>query len=413
MSSFLFTLEGWPTGPSTNNIARSFDNDSLLWSTSIAAPPFSGTVVSTSTTNRQRGTWDGSLWYVIGPDGKLYAYDPDGDSWSAALFGGVAIISGTVEDQYWSMTCDGRFLYILDSSAGFRRYDPVADSLSALSSIAGNAYSGKILLDYDGDDTIFGYKGGTDAAHKISKYTISTDTWTVLTANVTLSGHLTNNHPTWSAYLQGAWWLFYFSTGENAARAWKYDPDGDTWTQMSTLTAAIASVEHISPWGEMTDSLVRFWTSSSSVATMDYNVGTDTWTRGVNSPATFRQGTNFAVTRLFQPIFTWLESDGTTPTDPTELLGTLVQGDTLTTHLKLQIEQNHAAGITVAVAASFTTDAEDPVTVCQTAGGTFAASFATGAVVAGQKIDVYVKLSPTVFSTPGMSKTFNILPTGN
>lgn len=413
MPSLLYTLEGFPNSPSTNAVARKFDNDSLLWSTSVDTVPFTANVVSTATTVRQKGTWDGDLWWVIGTDGKLYNYNPGTDDWSAALFGGVAIISGTVEDQHWAMTCDGRFIYILDSSAGFRRYDPNDDSLSALSSIAGNAYSGKILLDYDGNDTIYGYKGGTDAAHKISKYTISTDTWTVLATNATLSGHLTNNHITWSAFLQGYWWLFYYSSGENEARVWQYDPDLDAWTQMTSLIASVASVEHVSPFGEMTDALVRFWTSSASVATMDYNVGTDTWTRGPNSPATFRQGTNFAVTRLFQPIFTWYESDGTTETDLIEALGTLVQGDSLTVHLKLGVENDHAAGITVTVAATDTTDAEDPVTICETAGGSFSTSFSTGAVEAGDKINVYIKLEPTVFTTPGMSKTFTLLPTGN
>jgi hypothetical protein len=411
MSSLLYTLEGWPSSPGSNNIARSFNNDSLVWSTAIAAPPFTGQVPSTDFGQRQNGGWDGNKWYVIGPDGKLYAYNPGGNTWSSALFGGTVIISGTVSTQKWCMASDGRFIYILDSGSGFRRYDPNADTLTGLSAIPGNSFSAKMLLVYDGDDTLYGYKGGTDNPHQIAKFTISTNTWTVLPSQATLNTDLVNNYTTWAAFLGGKFWLLYH-TG-TTAKAFVYDPSGNTWTAKATFGAATGNVLPAARGGEMTDSTIRLWTIDPGEATVDYNVGTDTWSRGPNSPVTFRQGGNHAITRLFQPIFTWLESDGVTPASITELLGTLTQGDTTTAHLKVKTAQAHAGGATVSVPASFTTDAEDPVTICATAGGVYSTSFTTAALNANDVFDVFVKVAPTVLQTPGLTKLFHLRPVGN
>lgn len=410
MASLLYTLEGWPSSPASDNIARSFGNDSLLWSTALATTPFTGQVASTSIGVRQKGGWDGSFWYVIGPDGKLYRFNPVANTWSAALVGGAVIITGTVEDQNWVMTSDGRFIYLLDSSSGFRRYDPVADTLTALAAIPGNSFSAKMLLTYDGSGTIFGFRGGTDATHQIAKYSIAGGTWTVLANNATISGDMTSNFPTWDAFLGGKWWFFYYISGANTGKVFQYDPAGDTWTAKSNLSAAISGAifTFSSPFGEMTDSVVRVWMCSTSTATVDYDTASDTWSRGVNSPVAFAQGGGWAVNRSFVPAYIWLEADGVTPANLTENVGTLVVGETGFAHLKVKTVVARPSGATVSVPVQPGTDAEDVVTICQTSGGTFGTSFTTGALNPNDTFDVFVKVAPTAAQSAGVTKLFNL-----
>jgi hypothetical protein len=408
MSSLLYTLEGWPNSPAADNVARKFDNDNLTWSTAVAASPFTGQVVSTSVGQRQKGGWDGNRWYVIGPDGKLYAYSPGPNTWSAALGAGVVLIGGTVEDQHWTMCSDGRFVYLLDSNAGFRRYDPVADTLTGLASVPGNSATGRMLLDFDGNDTLYGFRGGTDAPHQLAKFTISTGVWTVLPSQATLNNDLANvNTPVWSAFLQGKWWVFEFFA--NDVKAFQYDPSGNAWTAKAALTGQVINgLTFAAPFGERTDSSIRLWMTTAATATLDYSTGADTWSRDTNAPVNFNQGGNWAVTRTFTPDYLWLAADGVTPTSPTVGQGTFAAGEVANFHYTIKTPVARAGGATVSVVSTPLTDAEDCVTICQTANGTFGTTFTTAALNPNDVFDVFVRLSPTRAQSLGFTKLYTL-----
>ena len=405
--SLLYTLEGWPSSPSSDNIARSFNNDSLVWSTAIATTPFTGQVTTTNFGFRQRGGWDGTFWYVIGPDGKLYRYNPTANTWSAALNGGVAVVTGA-QTQHWTMASDGRFLYILDSAVGFRRYDPVADTLLGLAPIPGNAATGRMLLNYDGNGTIYGFRGGTDSPHQIATYSISSNTWTVLPNQATITTDLAAAPVTWSAFLQGAWWLFYWSP--SAAKVWQYNPSNTTWTAKTGLSFAAAGILNATPYHEMTDAVIRIWSCNVAELTADYNVLTDSWTRGPVPPVQFDQGGNWAVNRVFAAAFAWFLSDGVTPASPNVAIGTVNQGGELVYEFQVQTPVSCPNGVQVSVPALLTTDAAVPVKICQTSGGTFGTSFTTAALAPNQFFTVFVKVDPTTQQTAGFNKTFNLHP---
>ena len=65
-----------------------------------------------------------------------------------------------------------------------------------------------------------------------------------------------------------------------------------------------------------------------------------------------------------------------------------------------------AAGVTVSVPVNTSTDAEDPVRICQTLNGTYATSFSTPALNPGDEFDVYLKFAPTAQQTLGLAKRF-------
>lgn len=403
MSSFLYTLQGWPSSPSSNQVAERYNNDTNIWST-IASTPFTGQVVSSSTNFRQVGGWDGNKWYVIGPDGKLYAYAPLSNTWSAALFGGVAIIGGTVEDQNWCMCGNGSFVYILSSSGDFRRYDPSADTLTALSTPPGT-YGPKLFLVFDGDDAIYGYKG--DTTGQFYKFTISTGVWASIATQATLVTDIGGGVAPCAAFLQGKLYVGY-GLGGNTAKMFAYTPGANTWAAKASQGGLTFAPNPDSPYGEDTDGSIRLWTDGSGNSSVVYSIGGDSWAVGSSSGFNIAQGGNWAVTRTFTPDYVWLEADGTTPANLTEVLGTLAAGDSITAHLKVKTPVSRGGGATVSVPATPLTDAEDVVTVCQTVGGVYSTSFTTAALNANDIFDVFIKVSPTSAQSLGFSKLFNL-----
>jgi hypothetical protein len=402
VASLLYTLEGWPNSPSSDNVARKFDNDSLLWST-VANSPFTGQVVSQDNNKRQTGGWDGSFWYVIGPDGKLYRYNPSANTWSAALFGGVAIIGGTIEDQWWAMTSDGRYVYILASSGDFRRYDPNNDTLSALPTPPGT-YGNNIFLTYDGSANIYGSKG--DSTGQFYKFTLAGSAWSSIATQGTLTSDIAAGVAPCPAFLGGKLYVVYGFSG-TTVKAFQYDPSGNSWTAKATAAAGFAPSPS-SRFGEDTDSSIRMWGDNAGDPSFIYNIGTNAWTSAAAHGFTFRQGGNFAVTRKFSSDFTWYLADGVTQASTTPLLGTFVPGQTTTFHYKVKSTSARSLGVTVSVPTIVTSDAEDAVTICATVGGTYGTSFSSAALNAGDFFDVFVKVSPTANQSAVDDKLFNL-----
>jgi hypothetical protein len=114
------------------------------------------------------------------------------------------------------------------------------------------------------------------------------------------------------------------------------------------------------------------------------------------------------VARTFAPAFSWFQSDGVTPADPIEEVGSLVVGDVAFLHLKVQTPVARSGGATVSIPLQAGTDADDAVTLAATSLGPFTSSFATAGLAAGQFFDVWIRVAPTGFQTQGLNKTFNV-----
>jgi hypothetical protein len=409
MSVKLFTLNGWPSSPTTDNTVRDYDIDSGIWSTSHATTPFVGKVTSTGT-QTQFGAWDGNRWYVISPTGGLYAYTPATDTWSGILAGSGAIIGGTVEDANWVMTSDGTYVYILSNQNDFRRYDPNSDTLSALATPPGTAYATTLFLTYDGSGSIYGSKGGGNPA-AIAKYDIATNIWTQI-ASGGYSTDMGNGFATWAFYLQGNLWMLQIGANVNTLRAYQYVVSGNTWITKATQT--INDVQRpCGPGHEQSDSSIRVWPDDTGNPSYVYDTITNTYAAGANSPVAFKQGLNWAVTRAWNAAFVWYEQDGTTLLATTVNLGSAVLGETITYHIKVKTPVARAAGVTVSVPPNITTDAEDSVTICATSNGTFGTSFSTGALALNDTFDVFLRLTATSQQSLGLTKRFALKITPN
>lgn len=405
--SSMFTLEGWPNSPSSDNAAHKYNNDTGLWDTggAPANSPFTGQLPSGSvTTVRKKGGWDGSYWYVIGPDGKLYRYNPTPNTWSAALVAGAVIVTGTISAANWCMASDGRFIYILSSGGDFVRYDPTNDMLHVMPTIGGTAgYDGTMFLVYDNAGNIYGLKNSTSV---VQKFNIATAGWTALPAQPSPIGNTTWG--SYAAFLQGVLVHLYKNSGATNI-AYTYNPGTNTWSTKSTTSTDLASYGVAAPYGEDTDATIRVWPLSAAGTSKVYNVQTDTWSDGANGIFTVLEGANWAVARAFAPAFSWFLADGVTPANADAAIGTVNQGGTLTYEFQVQTPVDCPSGITVSVPVLVASDASQPVTVCQTAGGTFGTSFTTAALVAGNFVTVFVKVAPTT-QTAGLNKTFNLHP---
>jgi hypothetical protein len=405
MAAKIYTFQGWSTGGG-NNDAYEFDLDTGLW-TQIADPPFAGVVSSADTFVVQRGGWDGDRWFVCAPTGGLYSYAPSDTSWRQETTG--SIFTGTAEDVHYVMCSDGRFVYILSNSNDFRRYDPVSGSLTTLQTPPGSSYSDSIFAVYDGSGSIYASKGGGSPAI-IGKYDIATDAWTQ-TATGAWNTMLNAAFGTWAAFLGGRLWILVQDA--NTFRAFEYVPSTDTWTTKANDGGSATNVPGHCVGGETTDITIRVW-KESQVGARVYNIEDNTWANAPATPFSTAGGTNFSVARVFNPEFEWFLDDDTTPAPSLIDLGDATVGDTLTYEVRVQTPVARAAGVTVTVPNTTSTDAEDVVTICATEGGTYGTSFSTGALTANQMFSVFVKVIPTSQQTLGLSKRFNlkIVPNG-
>jgi hypothetical protein len=413
VASKLFQLEGWPSSPSSDNNAHAYNNDTGIWDTggAPAAPPFTGQVTSTGA-RRQIGGWDGNFWYVTGPDGKLYRYNPGANTWSAALAAGAVLVSGTIYQQHWCMCSDGRFVYHLTSGGGFRRYDTVNDTLQSLPAIPGGTMDRNCLLIYDGNDTVYGYAGPNPGDGALAKYTISTNLWAALP---TLAGISGTTFPIFGAYLAGKLWVIR-AQNQQTSQAYAYDPVGNAWANKATVFAG-NGMDPTCPFGEIDDHTIRVWSnvtpSAGEFRALNYDVLADTWALNVNSSFNTLQGSNHAVTRLINPTFSWFQADGVTPAAPTILLPGMNVGDVVSLHLVVQTPVSRALGATVSVPALIGGTGNLGLSVCATANGTYGASFSTGALAAGQTFDVFVKVAPTSSQSLGLSANGTLKVVGN
>lgn len=403
MASYLYSLEDWTTGG--DNVVRRYNNDIGNWVSNLASPPFQGKVNS-AIPLRQEGGWDGNRWYVISPTGGLYAYTPVTDSWSTILASGSTLFS-SAEDQRWTMCSDGRYIYILSSGFDFRRYDPSNDSLIALQPNPGSSYSTRIFLVYDLSGNIYGYKGDTSA--QVYKYNISNDSWSTIATQATM---VSDNMGTeaWGCFLQGKLHVLYRLSNTNL-KAFEYDPNSNTWTAGAASGATINRGEG-EPYGEENDHIIRLWCGGGGNS-WSYNISSKVFAPVFALPWSPNQGCNFTVARNYQAAFTWYESDGVTPLSATKGIGQLSVGQTVTVQVKVKTLVGRAAGITVLVVPNAQTDAEDPVTICNTSGGTYTTSFMTGALNPGDLTDVFIKVTPTIGQTLGLNKLLNLQVYGN
>lgn len=406
MASYLYTTEGYATG-ATGSIAHRYNNDTGVWTT-LTSPP-AGPAVSSASIVRQEGGWDGNFWYTILENGKLYRYNPATDTWSGSLASGTVIIAATIEDQNWSMCSDGRFIYIFTSS-GFRRYDSTNDALTILTDQSLGSFGPRIYTVYDGFDIIY-LERGAYSQFNPAAYTISTMSWSQLSGNVTVA----NTLDLYAEYLGGRLWVITGET-QGTMHAYMYAPASGTWTTKSTHGSA-NGIRATSVYGELNDSTVRIWCDTAPGAgqftALDYNIANDSWADGPTTAWDTRQGANWAVGRAFNPTFTWYLADGVTPAAADVDVGGVSVGDSILYHFTLLSLVDRAGGATISVPPLALTDAEDPVTVCATANGTFAASFVTGPIIGGVLFDVYVRIVPTNQQTLGLSKTFNLRPVVN
>jgi hypothetical protein len=405
MAAKIYSFRGWATSPG-NNDTYEFDLDTGLW-TQITDPPFAGVVTSVDTQVVQRGGWDGDRWFVCAPTGGLYSYNPSTTSWRQETTG--SIFTGTAEDVNFVMTSDGRFVYILSSSDDFRRYDPVSGSLTTLAAPPGSSYSDSIFAVYDASGSIYASKGGgTPAA--IGKYDIATDSWTQV-ASGAWSSLLNSAFGVWAAFLRGRLWILVQAA--NTFRAYEYVPSGNTWTTKADDGGNATNIPGHCVGGETTDITIRVW-KEGQVGARVYNIEDNTWANAPAVPFTSQGGTNFAVARVFNPEFEWFLDDDTTEAPSLIDLGDATVGDTLTYEVRVRTPVDRAAGVTVTIPNTTTTDAEDVVTICATSNGTYGTSFSTGALAANDMFSVFVKVIPTSQQTLGLSKRFNlkIVPNG-
>jgi hypothetical protein len=405
VSSLLWTTEGFTSG-TPNTAFRSYDNDSGIWTAYSGWPNAQSATVTT--VQRQAGAWDGTYWYIIGTDGKLYRMNGLTQVWSAALLGGVSpwSIGGATHNHGWVMTSDGRFVYILMDSNDFRRYDPVNNTLTVLPAppLGGSLSSYLTFLAYDGIDTI--YARGTDSGsnRQFLKFTISTGTWSSL---ITFSTGVSIDW-VFGVCLQGKLWTISYSNGTSNYTPWVYDPVGPSWTIKTTKNDGGAGAFGGVPYGEETDGTIRFWRSAAD--SYIYNIGTNAWTVAAVAPINFtiRTGYNFAVTRLFTPAYTFFAADGVTSLGPDYLEGSAVVGQTITHQIKVQTPVDRGGGANVAVVSNVQTDAEEVVSISATSGGSYTSSFTTGALTAGQLFDVFIKVVPSSVQTSGVTKHWNL-----
>lgn len=398
--SLLWTTDGFANSGPPPTTFHSYDNDSGVWTAYSGWPD--AVIGTLNTGQRQQGGWDGTYWYLIGTDGKLYRMLGSTRVWSAALAGGAAFFaSADSNNHHWQMAADGKFVYLLFDGNDFRRYDPGADTLTALIAPPnGSPPAGaRSFLAYDGVDTLY-CNGPTGT---IRQYGIGAATWsTPATAAITGSD-------AWAAavFLQGALWYFSDDAGGGLhVSVWRYDPTGNSWAA-KTASGAISNLPGCTPVAEDTDGTIRIWRSTDSLV---YNVGTDAWASGA-APAvdlTGRQGANWAVARTFAPRYIFFAADGVTPLPADDALGTLVIGQTLSLLIKVQAVAAVPGGAVVAVVPSVETDAAQVVTVASTLSGTYTPGFTTAALTIGQLFSVFIRVAPSLAQTSGLTKPWKL-----
>lgn len=406
MSSLLWTTDLFGNAGSPPTGFHSYNNDTGIWTGYTGWPD--AVIGSLDSSMRCQGAWDGTYWYVIGTDAKLYRMDGTAHTWSAALVGGtplITLVANNFSTHGWVMTSDGRFVYILIDGSDFRRYDPVADTLTTLPppTTGGTVVTKRAFLAFDGVDTIYANKA---ASGSLLKFSISSGTWSAV--GTFAQGGADN----WAGAvcLQGKLWLFsYDGGGSNSLIVTQYNPGNSTWT--AKTSQVIAGVTGGMPYAEDTDFTIRFWRSNST--SYIYNVGTDSWTTSSGSPVDLsaNNGANWAVTRLFSPAYSFFQADGVTPLAPNFAQGSAVIGQTITTQIKVKTPVTVGGGATVAVVSNVQTDADDVVTVSATANGSYTSSFVTGALTAGQLFDVFIKVVPSSAQTAGLPKNWNLRAT--
>jgi hypothetical protein len=404
MSSLLLVMDGWANTASRSGNARKYDNDTGTWTSISSGNVFNQNIANSPDNEVHKGAWDGNRWYVISATGGLHAYTLTTDSWVGPLVSGSAVITGASPNTAnWCMTSDGSYVYMLSDRNDFRRYDPSLDAVTALALPPGSGYTRSMFLTYDGSGSIYGSKGGPSSNVIVAKYDIATNAWTALPAGAYAASILGAAFVSWTAMLSGSFWLILNDNG-GTLRSYQYNPATNAWVTKAT-SANDGGFDAAAPGGEDSDSSIKVW-SRLAVASRTYDIVANTWSAGANSPTTFNEGTNFTVTRVFSAAFTWYQSDGTTLLVTTVDLGGSTLGDTLTYHAVVKTPVARAAGVTVSVPVNTTTDAEDPVTICATVGGTYGTSFTTGALSINDQFDVFIKIIPTAMQTLGLAKRF-------
>lgn len=396
-TTYAYMTSGFAAGAS-NTAAFRQDLGSGDW-TRLADPPAPGlTMVSPANGVRQQGGWDGNYWYIIHLDRKLYRYTPSTNTWSTALLSGATVVASLAEDQNWVMDSDGRHLYIYGAD-GFRRYDPVTNSMENLGDSTTGTFSAQLWMVYDQSDALYLTRGSAGGNIPLWKYQISTGTWTTPgDLPVSFSG-------AFALWASGGIIVTNGLQGQTAFGAYQYNAGTATWTNRSPAGTNGAGQLQDSPWGLVTDNLVRIWGAGTAAST-DYNLNANSGTTSTAPPFSMQQFNSGVVARLYSGTFTWYESDGVTLAAATTDIGSAAVGETLTYHYKVKSSLARAGGVRVAVPTNVATDADDPALVSATSNGTFAKSFDTAALAVNDVFDVYLQVIPTVSQTLGFLKTF-------
>lgn len=148
-------------GLDTSQAFKKMDVGTNLITTPSQPPSASGSLAQPA--------WDGAKCYILGSDGKLYAYTLGTDTWSAALAGGMVFTATT---RYF-LHSDGQFVYI-NCGGFFYAYDIIADNVVNLGAFTEGFLVwdyGRTIYSLSGNLTVDKMDLGTRVIHR--SYTVN------------------------------------------------------------------------------------------------------------------------------------------------------------------------------------------------------------------------------------------------
>lgn len=156
---------------------------------------------------------DKTLWEINQSDGHLT------QKTTCTLVGSIC-----------SVVAYNGFLYTIDTSKNFAKYNINTNAWSSVQTMTGSASMStgyaRLLTDNSAWIVFVPYQNMQSAGLELRKYNVSTDTW---------SAAATVNAPSYSSYyiseiFNGFVYVIYLDPNNNYSQTWKYNISGNTWT---------------------------------------------------------------------------------------------------------------------------------------------------------------------------------------
>ncbi|QQS59629.1 hypothetical protein IPN35_01980 [Candidatus Peregrinibacteria bacterium] len=203
----------------------------------------------------------------------------------------TCIVAGTI----CGTVCSNGYIYAIDSSKNFVRYNITTGAWSALATMGGSASLSQSYcrLLTDGTCVVFvPYQNMQTTGYELMKYSIAGNTWSVASVS---------NAPTSSNYyiseiFNGYVYVHYLSNTNNYSMLWKYSLSGNSWTA-NPFNLQSKGMLNGGAWGMFRANNKLYWYGSK------YYQDTNS-ARSMQKPALWEMDTaeNFTETAKYVPV---------------------------------------------------------------------------------------------------------------